>query len=34
MTGYEDWSVAGWLTHLPGVADMRAVARARLDIAG
>jgi len=26
MTGYEDWSVAGWRTHLPGVADVRAVA--------
>ena len=31
MTGYEDfgyegWSVAGWRTHLPGVADVRAFA--------
>ena len=22
MTGYEEWSEAGWRTHLPGVADM------------
>jgi len=22
MTGYEDWSLAGWRTHLPGVADV------------
>jgi len=26
MIGYEDWSVAGWRTHLPGVADVRAFA--------
>ena len=26
MTGYEDWSVAGWRTHLPGVADVPAFA--------
>ena len=23
MNGYEDWSLAGWRTHLPGVADPR-----------
>ena len=23
MSGYEDWSLAGWRTHLPGVADPR-----------
>jgi acyl-CoA synthetase (AMP-forming)/AMP-acid ligase II len=23
MNGYEDWSLAGWRTHLPGVADVR-----------
>src|ERR1039458_8445504 len=22
MSGYEDWSLAGWRTHLPGVADL------------
>jgi acyl-CoA synthetase (AMP-forming)/AMP-acid ligase II len=24
--GYEDWSLAGWRTHLPGVADLRSFA--------
>ena len=24
MNGYEDWSLAGWRTHLPGVADVPA----------
>jgi acyl-CoA synthetase (AMP-forming)/AMP-acid ligase II len=24
MTGYEEWSLDGWRTHLPGVADVRA----------
>ncbi len=24
MIAYDDWSLAGWRTHLPGVADMRA----------
>ena len=24
MNAYEDWSLAGWRTHLPGVADVRA----------
>jgi len=24
MIDYEDWSLAGWRTHLPGVADLRA----------
>ena len=23
MSGYQDWSLAGWRTHLPGVADVR-----------
>ena len=23
MIGYEDWSLAGWRTHLPGVADLQ-----------
>ena len=23
MMDYEDWSLAGWRTHLPGVADVR-----------
>ena len=27
MNGYEDWSLAGWRTHLPGVADVPAVRR-------
>jgi acyl-CoA synthetase (AMP-forming)/AMP-acid ligase II len=26
MSGYEDWSLAGWRTHLPGVADLRQFA--------
>ena len=26
MSGYEDWSLAGWRTHLPGVADVRQFA--------
>jgi acyl-CoA synthetase (AMP-forming)/AMP-acid ligase II len=26
MTGYEGWSLDGWRTHLPGVADVRAYA--------
>ena len=25
-SGYEDWSLAGWRTHLPGVADLRQFA--------
>jgi len=25
-SGYEDWSLAGWRTHLPGVADPRLFA--------
>ena len=24
MSGYQEWSLAGWRTHLPGVADVRA----------
>ena len=24
MTGYQEWSLAGWRTHLPGVADARS----------
>ena len=23
MSGYRDWSLAGWRTHLPGVADVQ-----------
>ncbi len=26
LSGYEDWSLAGWRTHLPGVADVRKFA--------
>ena len=26
MSGYQDWSTAGWRMHLPGVADVRSLA--------